>query len=405
MNANDKRLGAYRKTLDDGSGEGKGSASRGESAATSPGGKPSGSRSPVALPGLVKVPGSDKAPSGDASGAGAGKRESPYRKVAKFLLLIGVDEAARVISRLTPEQTERVVLELASIRRVEPDEAAVVLAEFESLLRKAREPSGGVETARSILAAAFGSERAESMLEKAVPFMNGKPFDYLDGMESDRIYRLIADELPAVKALVLSQIQPKQAAKIIGLMPDGEKKDTVLRLAKLKAISPEVLQRVDAAMREKAETIDTEKSDSIDGRSALAEILRRMDGKSEQSILEGLAQNDVELGRDIRNRLFTIDDIVGADDKFVQDTLRPMTDHDIAVLVRGKGDGFRNKIFGCISRTRGAMILEEEKVIEPVTLAESERVTGVFFSVMRKAWEEGKFFISGRDDGEKWVGE
>lgn len=404
MNVNDKRLGAYRKTLDEGSGEGKGARTHGESMAPQRG-TSSGPRPSVALPGLVKVPGSDKASGGDGSGKGAGGRESPYRKVAKFLLLIGVDEAARVISRLTPEQTDRVVLELASIRRVEPDEATVVLAEFESLLRKAREPAGGVDTARSILAAAFGSERAEAMLEKAVPFMNGKPFDYLEEMEPDRVYRLIADELPAVKALVLSQIRPKQAARIIGLMPDEAKKDTVLRLAKLKTISPDVMQRVDATMREKVETIDTGKSDSIDGRSALAEILRRMDGKSEQSILEGLAQNDAELGHDIRNRLFTIDDIVGADDKFVQDTLRPMSDQDIAVLVAGKGDSFRQKIFACISRTRGAMVLEDEKVVEPVSRQESERVTGAFFSAMRKAWEDGKFFISGRDDGEKWVGE
>jgi flagellar motor switch protein FliG len=335
--------------------------------------------------------------------SGEGGKESSYRKVAKFLLLIGVDEAAKVIAKLTPEQTEKVVLELASIRSVDKDEASVVLAEFDSLLKQAREPSGGVETARTILEAAFGPERAEAMLLKAVPDAHGRPFDYLDDIDPDRLSRLIVDELPAVKALVLSQIKPKLAADVIKLMGEDEKKETVMRLAKLKAINPDVLRRVDDTMREKVLSLSTTTSDSIDGRSALAEILKRMDGASEQSILSNLSDSDPDLGKNLRERLFTVDDIVAADDRFVQETLRPMSEHDLAVLVAGKGENFRNKIFGNMSKTRGALVLEEEKIVSPVTRAESEKVTSLFFSVMRRGWEEGKFYIAGRSDKEVWV--
>lgn len=429
MTLNDKRLGAYGKILKgnaDGSGVNEpssgrmtGDTARHTSAAPGTGDEAverlrrelkkketlkgaedakaskassSSPRPSVELPGLLKVPAS-----------GAGGKESSYRKVAKFLLLIGVDEAAKVIAKLTPEQTEKVVLELASIRSVDKDEASVVLAEFDSLLKQAREPSGGVETARTILEAAFGPERAEAMLLKAVPDAHGRPFDYLDDIDPDRLSRLMVDELPAVKALVLSQIKPKLAADVIKLMGEDEKKETVMRLAKLKSINPEVLRRVDDTMREKVLSLSATTSDSIDGRSALAEILKRMDGASEQSILSNLSDSDPDLGKNLRERLFTVDDIVAADDRFVQETLRPMSEHDLAVLVAGKGEAFRNKIFGNMSKTRGALVLEEEKIVSPVTRAESEKVTSLFFSVMRRGWEEGKFYIAGRSDKEVWV--
>jgi flagellar motor switch protein FliG len=349
-------------------------------------------REPVRLPGLVKVP--------DSSSAG---KESPFRRVAKFLLLIGVDEAAKVLSKLTPEQTEKVVLELASIRRVEKDEAAVVLAEFESLLQQAREPTGGVETARSILETAFGPERATEMLRKVVPNFEGKPFDYLDGIDPERLFHIIVDELPAVKALVLSQLEPHLAASVIKLMDSEEKNATILRLARLNKINPDVLRRVDEAIREKVKNINTSSADSIDGRSALAEILKRMDGSSELSILEGLSDSDPDLGKDIRDRLFTIEDIIQADNRFIQNTLRPMSEHDLAVLIAGKKDEFRQKVLGNVSKTRSLMILEEEKIVAPVTRVESEKVTAAFFAVMRRAWEKGEFTISGRDDKEVWV--
>lgn len=347
------------------------------------------------LSGLIKVP--------QPAGAGPEGKESPFRKVAKFLLLIGVEDAAKVMSRLTPEQTERVVLEIASIRRVDPDEASIVLAEFESLLKQATAPTGGVETARSILDAAFGEERAEAMLRKAVPDIEGKPFEYLNDMDPERLLSLIADELPAVKALVLSRIKPATAAQVIKRMSPAEKSDTVIRLAKLKAIDPEVLRRVDGAMREKVQNVSVSSVDSIDGRNALAEILRHMDSSGEKSILDRLSDEDSELGRDLRERLFTIDDIVRADDRFLQETLRPMAERDLALLIAGKAEPFRKKILANVSRTRATLILDEERIAQPVPRAEAERVIGAFFITMRRAWEEGKFVIDGRDSDDIWV--
>lgn len=399
MKANDKRLDAYNKILKPGAGlQANQSDATSNSRDKTP--EPSQSsnhnsgksRASIDLPGLIMVP------KGDKDG-----RDNQYRRVAKFLLLIGVNEAAAVMANLTQEQTEKVVLELASIRRVDKDEAAIILAEFESLIRQAREPSGGVETARNILEAAFGKERSDAMLKKVVPNFQGKPFDYLDKIDPEKLFHIITDELPATKALVLSQLKPRLAADVIKLMSGEEKNETILRLARLQRINPDILRRVDDAIREKVKNINTTSADSIDGRSALTEILKRMDGSSEKAILAGLADTDPELGKDLRERLFTIDDILQASDKFMQETLRPMTEHDLAVLITAKSDQFREKIFSNISRTRGSIVLEEEKIITPIGRVESEKVTGNFFTIMRRAWENGEFFISGRDEKEVWV--
>jgi len=274
MNHQDPRLGAYRKTMKSETPQDPSSRVSAQDAA-----------------GLLKVPGEKE-------------RESPYRRVAKFLLLIGTAEAAKIVSRLDQDQVEKVMLELSGIRSVPRDEATVILAEFESLLLQARKPAGGVDTARTILESAFGNDRAAEMLEKAVPTLHGKPFDYLQDINSEKLYRLIRDELPSVKALVLSQTNPSIAAAVIEKMDDAEKNETVFRLARMGTVSPDVFRRVDATMREKVESIEVPADDSIDGRSALAAILKRMDGETEKGILGRLETSDPELGRDIRDRLF-----------------------------------------------------------------------------------------------------
>ena len=340
--------------------------------------------------GLVKIP------------ASSTEKDSIYRRVAKFLVIVGIDEAAKILLHLTEEQTEKIIPEIASIQKITPEESASILEEFESLVEKARE-EGGLETARNILTKAYGSEKAEDMLKKSVKYPDGKPFDYLSDANAERIKVLIDGESDAVKSLVLSQIEPKKAAKVINLMDVDDKKKIVLRLAKMKPVAPEVLAEIDRSLHEKLLTQNTENSQNMDGRGVLAQILKRMNPSAENSIINTLSEQDPELGEDLRKRLFTEEDVIGSDDRFIQNYLHDMEDRDIAVLIYGKNDAFREKILSNVSKNRRRVILDEESMIHHLTKSDSEKMTSSFYSVLRRAWENGDLRVSGRDEGEVYV--
>lgn len=340
--------------------------------------------------GLVKIP------------ASSTEKDSIYRRVAKFLVIVGIDEAAKILPHLTEEQTEKIIPEIASIQKITPEESASILEEFESLVEKARK-EGGLETARNILTKAYGSEKAEDMLKKSVKYPDGKPFDYLSDANAERIKVLIDGESDAVKSLVLSQIEPKKAAKVINLMDVDDKKKIVLRLAKMKPVAPEVLAEIDRSLHEKLLTQNTENSQNMDGRGVLAQILKRMNPSVENSIINTLSEQDPELGEDLRKRLFTEEDVIGSDDRFIQNYLHDMEDRDIAVLIYGKNDAFREKILSNVSKNRRRVILDEESMIHHLTKSDSEKMTSSFYSVLRRAWENGDLRVSGRDEGEVYV--
>lgn len=340
--------------------------------------------------GLIKVPVSPKEEDGN---------DSVYRRVAKFLLLIGIDEAAKILPHLSQEQTEKIIPEIASIRSVSPEEATVIMEEFNGLLQKSRE-SGGMDTARAILEKAYGPERAEALLAKAAPFSGAKPFDYLNDADSERLLFLLNDESEQIQALVLSHLNPKKAASVINLMSPERKAEVVKRLAKMEPISPDILRRVDQAMHEKSLAQTTEKAENIDGRNALAAILKKMSPEAEDGILANLAQEDPELGEDLRSRLFTIEDVVNSDDKFIQEKLRDMTEAEIAMLIAKKSDDFREKILSCISAGRRQLVREEQEINSPYRKSDCERITAQFFSILRRAYENGDLIIKGRNEEE-----
>ncbi len=337
--------------------------------------------------GLIKVP------------AAANENESIYRRVAKFLIIVGIDEAAKIIPHLTDEQTEKIIPEIASIRKIEPEESAAILEEFNTLFEQAKE-EGGIETARTILTKAYGSVKAEDLLQKSVTqFSHGKPFEYLSDANAERIKILIESESDSVKAIVISQIEPQKAAQIINLLDEKSKSAVILRLAKMKKIAPEVLANIDKSLHEKLLTQNTENSKKIDGRNVLAQILKRMTPGKENEIVATLSEQDPELGADLRKRLFTEEDIVSCTGKFLPNFLHDMEDRDIAVLIHGKSEPFREKILSNVSRNRRKIILDEEEFsADTISKADSERITSAVFATLRRAWEKGDLIVYNRDE-------
>ena len=338
--------------------------------------------------GLLKVPVSKK----EADG-----RDSVYRRVAKFLLIIGVDEAAKILPHLTEEQTEKIIPEIASIRSVSPEETSQILEEFETLLKNARE-GGGIDTAREILRKAYGEKKAKELIDKSVPFPLEKPFEYLNDIDNERINLLLKEESVQVKALILSHLNPKKAASVINLMDSKEKSEVAFRLLKLEPVSPEVIKNLDEVLHKKVLLQNSQRTNSLDGKKILAEILKKMSFSTENSILSKISTEEPSLANDLRERLFTVDDVVNSDDRFVQEILMMYSNYEIACLVYKREEKFTKKIFQCISQGRVSQVQEELNINQTFLKSECDKIYSKFLNTLRNAFEEGKLFIKNRTD-------
>ena len=341
--------------------------------------------------GLIKVPGDEKT------------KESPYRRVAKFLFIIGKDQAAQVLKQLSKEQIDKVVAELVTIQSVDKSEALEILNEFNTLYAKNKNSLGGVETAKNILTEAFGSSRAEEILENAVPEKQSVPFEYLQGLENDTLTNLLAGELASSKAIILSQLDPKQAAAYISSLSDEtEKKEIILRLAKIKKIDSEILRQISEALKKKLVDVHANKTSSIDGISVLAEILRSIDYKTGSAILDSLENTDETLADTVRNKLVTLDDVITLQPRFIQYLIRPMPAAELARLIHAKSEPFRKAVLSNLSKTKASVVLQEEEFISPISKKELQETVDSFLQRVKSEIKNGRIIIA-RNEDEKFV--
>jgi len=330
---------------------------------------------------------------------GAGEAEPKVRRVAKFLILIGSENAAKILADLDEKQIEEISKEIASVKGITSGEAAGIFEEFQSLLSGkwsyGGAPRGGVNEARKLLYAAFGPERGEALLGRALPETAEKVFGFLEDFSPEQISLLIRDESPAVAALVLSRINPKLSAKVIADRHEVQRKEIILRIAKLKRVPPEILGKVAQGLREKARNIGGITTTTFDGAGALAAILKHTDVSFGDKILDELSWADADLSQTIKEKLFTPEDVVKAGNRPLQEKLRTMSAKEIALLISGRQEAFREKILSNISANRRDEVRAEADFAGPLLKKDSEAVMKDFMDWFRTARESGLLLFSG----------
>ena len=329
--------------------------------------------------------------------------ESKARRVAKFLILIGSKEASAILSKLDKAQVEEISKEIVSIRGINAEESSAVLHEFRDLFATSYgftgTAEGGIETARSILHTAYGQEKGEALLRKAVPASIENPLSFLEDFSGQQVAFLLRNETPSVSALVLSRLSPQITATVLANIPPGPKVDIVRRIAKLTETSPIVLEQVAAALREKARFVAAaSETTDIDGRAALTAILKHADTGFGDRMLEELEYTDPELGRELKERLNTLEDVLLAENKPLQEKLRSMEDKEIALLLKGKSKEFMEKVYFNLSSGRRAMVREEGEIMGAAIKRDVDAVTSSFLDWFRLGREEGRILLTGDDD-------
>jgi flagellar motor switch protein FliG len=327
----------------------------------------------------------------------SGKGEA---RAAGLMLLLGTDEAARVMARLDPDEAETLARQIAATSRVDAVEARKILDEFGDRfgnleIKRAR---GGVEAAREILNAAFGEEKASKILSRAVPEAAPGPFAFLNDLSFNQIAGLLRKENIITLSLVMSYLDPAQASRLLESLPESQRGAIVLRMARTEKVSREVIAAAENTLQEKLRRIGKDESEEMDGRSALADILRYMDLSDERRLLENLEDSDPSLAEQVKEKLYTMDSVLHLRDRDLQNILLPMKEKDIALLLKGQTSEIRERINGSLSSRRRLLVADEGDIMGAVPRSEADAAVKAFLEEIRKGEDEGSYIIIREED-------
>lgn len=322
-------------------------------------------------------------------------------KAAILMITLGKDYAAKLYKFLTDEEIEQLTLAITSMRRVEAEIKDSVIDEFfEICMAQKFISEGGIDYARDVLDKAFGTSRADELIMKLSSALRVRPFDFIRKADSTQVFNFIQNEHPQTIALILSYLDPKQAAPVLSALPLEKQTNVIARIANMGSSSPEYVKEAERVLEKKISSLISGQQAFVGGIDSLVHILNSVDRGTERHILESLEQTDAELAEEIRNRMFVFEDLAKLGNQAIQRVLKEIDNRDLAIALKGATKEVAKVIYDNISKRLQEMIKEDIEFMGPVRVRDVEEAQQKIVNVIRMLDDAGEIVISRKQEDE-----
>lgn len=331
-----------------------------------------------------------------------GRGLSRSQKAAAVLLSVGPDIAASVLAHLNEAEVETVALEVASLGAISPTGMGSILTEFKTeAVAQQQLITGGENHARAMLRNWTNSDdAADDIIDRLLAAALTAPFHFLRQHDPSVVVQHLHEEHPQTIALVLAYLPTKFAAAVLaGFEPDLQS-DVALRVATMEPAAPDVVKRVEDALRTRmGGSARRSNREERGGVKELAQMLNNSDRGTERSILDSLEIIQPELADEIRSLMFVFEDVVHFDDRTMQQLLRNVDMKALALAMKGVRTEIKTLVFRNLSE-RAAMTLKEEvELLGPVPVKDVESAQSEIVGLIRKLEDEGVIVMSRAGEG------
>ena len=327
------------------------------------------------------------------------------RKAAILLVVLGEQASADFVRQLTEDEVQLVSKEVARISAITQEQAEAVIEEFyQTSMARDFAVKGGMDYARSMLVNAFGAEAAKRIVDRLTKALGNEAvsLDALQKADPQQLAKFVHSEHPQTIALVLSHLDPSQAAALLISLPANLRGDVSMRMANLDQISPEIIHKIAAVIGQKLKALGQFSRESYGGVRAVAELLNRLDSTTTKEILEHFEQQDTNLGETIRHLMFVFEDMLMIDPNGMKEVLAKIDRKILTVALKGTSEQLKNHFLQAMSQRGAEMLREDMDAMGPTKIKDVEAAQQQIIAVVRQLESEGVLSLKGAV-GEQYV--
>jgi len=326
------------------------------------------------------------------------------QKAAIMMMLLGSDAAGKVMGQLAESEVETLTAEIARIEGVPNDTLEGVLGEYDTISSAmGKFLENGPEFARQALSKVLGPERAQKTVERVQASLDPKGFEVLREIDDEQLLSFIKREHAQTVALILANLKPRQAARILSHLEPERQADIMGRVARMENVSPEMIRKVKESLNHLFSNWKRAHSESAGGIEAVADLLNNLDRATEKRILAALESDDPELAGDVRALLFTFEDLIKLTDADLRQVLKEIDSSSLALALKAASEELKEKIFANISQRASEMLRDEIEFMGPVRLQAVQEAQNQVTEAVLQLDESGQITLARGGEGEEIV--
>ena len=323
-------------------------------------------------------------------------------RAAVFLMSIGSEDASEVLKHMNPKEVQVIGSAMARVSNLTKESVDRIMEEFVGKIgNQTALGIGSEDYVRQVLVQALGEDKAGNMLDRILLGSGSKGLEALKWMDARSVAEIIRLEHPQIISIVLSYLEPDQAAEVLNLLPERSRPDILMRIASLEGIPPAALQELDAIMEKQFAGANNVTHSVLGGYKSAANILNFVESSVESDIMGVISDADQDMAQKIQDLMFVFDNLIDVDDRGIQTLLREVSSESLTLALKGADEGLKTKFLKNMSKRAAEMLVEDMEARGPVRLSDVEAAQKEILSIARRMADEGEISLGG--GGEEFV--
>jgi len=320
-------------------------------------------------------------------------------KAAILLISLGESDAAEILKHLGPKEVQRIGEAMSRLDNIPQSKVESVISNF---LEVVSDQTGiGINNdryIRAMLNQALGEDKAKTLIDRILFTTNTSGLDTLRWMDPRQVAELIRFEHPQIQSVIVSYLEPDQAASVLGYFDENVRLDIVMRVAAMDQIQPQALQELNDMLETQFSGPRSTQLAKLGGVKSAAEIMNFIDTQIEVELMESMRSVDEGLADRIQDLMFVFDNLIDVDDRGIQVLLREVQTDMLIIALKGADSGLQEKIFKNMSKRAAELLRDDLEAKGPVRISEVEAAQKEILTVARRLADDGEINLGGGDD-------
>lgn len=323
-------------------------------------------------------------------------------RAAVMVMLLGEEEAARLLGGLSPEELRTLGGKMCSIGEIGATAIAEAIASFaDAAGRKGISAHDRIDNVRRIMTGALGEVKADSIMRRVAPpdeTPRTPALEIAQWLEPDVLIPLIQDEHPQAIAVLLVQLEPETAAAVLAGLPDALHTPVVHRIAKLGSVSPEAIAILEETLAAKIAGTHGIRRLTMGGVREAAEIMNSGARSVEKRVIPGLNKLDKKLARDIESEMFKFEHLLELDGQTIGQLLREIESEVLIDALKGLEEDQREVFFGAMSNRAADGLRDEIEERGRIRRSDVDAAQQTIVTLAKRLAADGTIVIGGGGD-------
>ncbi len=322
---------------------------------------------------------------------------SGRQKAAIFMLSLGQKQSGTLFERMDDEEIRELSQTMSSLGSMSSNIVERLFVEFADQLSSAGGLVGSFTSTERLLAGALSEERVNTIMEEMRGPAGRTMWDKLGNVNEAVLANYLKNEYPQTVAVVLSKIKTDHASRVLGVLPENFSMEVIMRMLRMEAVQKDILDHVERTLRSEFMT-NLARSAQRDSHELMADIFNNLDRNTEARFMTALEERNRESAEQIKQLMFTFDDLVRLDASGIQLLLRQVEKDQLGLALKGAAEDVKDLFFSNMSERAGKMMKEDMEAMGAVRLKEVDEAQAVIVTSAKALADAGEIVISPGDD-------